>query len=67
MKPRIAVCVPSKVTDVERRAVEQATKSAGAGQVFIIEEPVAAALGAGLDISRPCAQGLLILVVVLLM
>ena len=55
-KPRIAVCVPSKVTDVERRAVEQATKSAGAGQVFIIEEPVAAALGAGLDISRPCGS-----------
>ena len=48
--------MPSKVTDVERRAVEQATKSAGAGQVFIIEEPVAAALGAGLDISRPCGN-----------
>jgi rod shape-determining protein MreB len=55
-KPRIAVCVPSKVTDVEKRAVEQATRSAGAGQVLIIEEPIAAALGAGLDIVRPCGS-----------
>lgn len=55
-KPRIAVCVPSKVTDVERRAVEQATRSAGAGEVMIIEEPIAAALGAGLDIVRPCGS-----------
>ena len=55
-KPKIAVCVPSKVTDVERRAVEEATRNAGASQVFIIEEPIAAAIGAGLDISRPCGS-----------
>ena len=52
LKPRIAVCVPSAVTEVERRAVEDATKQAGARQVFIIEEPIAAAIGAGMDISR---------------
>ena len=55
-KPRIAVCVPSKVTEVEKRAVEDATKSAGARQVFIIEEPIAAAIGAGIDISRACGS-----------
>ncbi|MGN1319390.1 MAG: rod shape-determining protein [Lachnospirales bacterium] len=55
-KPKIAVCVPSKVTDVERRAVEEATRNAGAGQVYIIEEPIAAAIGAGLDISRACGS-----------
>ena len=55
-KPRVAVCVPSKVTDVERRAVEQATRSAGAGKVYIIEEPIAAAIGAGLDITKPCGS-----------
>ena len=52
-KPRISVCVPSGVTDVEKRAVEDATKSAGARQVYIIEEPIAAAIGAGIDISKP--------------
>lgn len=55
-KPKIAICVPSKVTDVERRAVEESTRNAGAGQVYIIEEPIAAAMGAGLDISRPCGS-----------
>ncbi|MCL2351552.1 MAG: rod shape-determining protein [Firmicutes bacterium] len=55
-KPRIAVCVPSSVTEVERRAVEDATKQAGARQVFVIEEPVAAAIGAGIDISRACGS-----------
>lgn len=55
-KPRIAVCVPSKVTEVEKRAVEDATRSAGARQVFIIEEPIAAAIGAGIDISRACGS-----------
>lgn len=53
LKPRIAVCVPSAVTEVERRAVEDATRQAGARQVFVIEEPIAAAIGAGIDISRP--------------
>ncbi len=56
LKPRIAICVPSKVTEVERRAVEDATKQAGAKQVYIIEEPVAAAIGAGIDIARACGS-----------
>jgi len=55
-KPRIAVCVPSGVTDVERRAVEEAARQAGARQVYIIEEPIAAAIGAGIDISRACGN-----------
>ncbi|MDR2648636.1 MAG: rod shape-determining protein MreB [Clostridiales bacterium] len=55
-KPRIAVCVPSSVTEVERKAVEDATKQAGARQVFIIEEPIAAAIGAGIDIARACGS-----------
>ena len=54
--PRISVCVPSGVTDVEKRAVEDATYQAGARDVYIIEEPVAAAIGAGIDISRPCGN-----------
>ena len=55
-KPRIAVCVPSAVTEVERRAVEDATRQAGARQVYVIEEPIAAAIGAGIDISRACGS-----------
>ena len=55
-RPRISVCVPSGVTDVEKRAVEDATYQAGARDVYIIEEPVAAAIGAGIDISRPCGN-----------
>ncbi|MBP3736110.1 MAG: rod shape-determining protein [Lachnospiraceae bacterium] len=55
-KPRIAVCVPSGVTEVERKAVEDATYQAGAREVYIIEEPIAAAIGAGIDISRPCGN-----------
>lgn len=55
-RPRISVCVPSGVTDVEMRAVEDATYQAGARDVYIIEEPVAAAIGAGIDISRPCGN-----------
>ena len=55
-KPRIAVCVPSGVTEVEKKAVEDATYQAGARDVFIIEEPIAAAIGAGIDISRPCGN-----------
>lgn len=56
IKPRIAVCVPSDVTEVEKRAVEDATRQAGARKVDIIEEPIAAAIGAGIDISRPCGS-----------
>jgi len=52
-KPRVLVCVPSNVTDVERRAVLQATREAGAGEAYTIEEPMAAAIGAGLPIANP--------------
>ena len=55
-KPRISVCVPSGATEVEKKAVEDATYQAGAREVSIIEEPVAAAIGAGIDISRPCGN-----------
>ena len=55
-KPRISICVPSGVTEVERKAVEEATYAAGAREVKLIEEPVAAAIGAGIDISRPCGN-----------
>ena len=55
-RPRIAVCVPSGVTEVEKKAVEDATYQAGAREVMIIEEPIAAAIGAGIDISRPCGN-----------
>ena len=56
VKPSIAVCVPSKVTEVEKRAVEDATRQAGARKVFVIEEPVAAAIGAGIDIAKACGS-----------
>lgn len=52
-KPRLAVCIPSGATEVERKAVEDASYHAGARDVAIIEEPVAAAIGAGIDISKP--------------
>jgi len=52
-KPRVVVCVPSGITGVEQRAVEEATISAGARAAFIIEEPMAAAIGAGLPIHEP--------------
>ena len=52
-KPRIAVCIPSGATEVEKKAVEDATYQAGAREVCIIEEPVAAAIGAGLDVTKP--------------
>ncbi len=55
-KPVISVCVPSQVTEVEKKAVEDATYAAGARDVHIIEEPIAAAIGAGIDISRPCGN-----------
>lgn len=50
-KPRVIVCVPSGITEVEERAVIEAARSAGAKRTYLIEEPVAAAIGAGLDIS----------------
>lgn len=55
-KPRIAVCIPSGATEVEKKAVEDATYQAGAREVSIIEEPVAAAIGAGIDIGKPCGN-----------
>ncbi|MCT4619035.1 MAG: rod shape-determining protein [Marinisporobacter sp.] len=52
-KPKIIVCVPSGVTEVEKRAAIEATSEAGGGTTYLIEEPIAAAIGAGLDISKP--------------
>lgn len=52
-KPKIMVCVPSGVTEVEKRAVREAAAEAGGKAVFLMEEPIAAAIGAGLDISQP--------------
>ena len=51
--PRVVVCVPSGVTGVEKRAVEEATLSAGAREAYLIEEPMAAAIGAGLPVAEP--------------
>ncbi|MEE0800677.1 MAG: rod shape-determining protein [Gemmiger sp.] len=53
LRPRVVICVPSGVTEVERRAVRQAAAKAGARQVTVIEEPMAAAIGAGLPTSEP--------------
>jgi len=55
-KPRVVVCVPSGITGVEQRAVEEATIAAGARSVFIIEEPMAAAVGAGLPVHEPAGN-----------
>ncbi len=52
-KPRISICVPSGSTEIERRAVEEATYQAGAREVFLVEEPIAAAIGSGVDITKP--------------
>ena len=52
-RPRVVVCVPSGITGVEQRAVEEATIAAGARRAYIIEEPMAAAIGAGLPIHEP--------------
>lgn len=52
-KPKIMVCVPSGVTEVEKRAVSEAATQAGGKDVYLMEEPVAAAIGAGIDISKP--------------
>lgn len=52
-KPRVIICVPSGITEVEERAVIDAGIQAGARKVFLIEEPVAAAIGAGIDITKP--------------
>lgn len=54
--PRIMICIPSQVTEVERKAVIDAAAQAGARKVYLIEEPIAAAIGAGIDISKPCGN-----------
>lgn len=55
-KPRVVICVPSGVTEVEERAVIDAATQAGAGRVHLVEEPLAAAIGVGIDISQPCGS-----------
>ena len=52
-RPRIMICVPSGVTEVEKRAAREAATQAGGKDVFLMEEPLAAAIGAGLDVARP--------------
>ena len=54
--PNVVVCVPSEATEVEKRAVIDAASQAGARKVYLIEEPIAAAIGAGIDISKPCGN-----------
>ncbi len=52
-KPRISICVPATITQIGRKAIEEATYQAGARKVFLVEAPIAAAIGAGVDITRP--------------
>ena len=54
--PRIMICIPSQVTEVEKKAVIDAATQAGARKVYLIEEPIAAAIGAGIDIAKPCGN-----------
>jgi rod shape-determining protein MreB len=56
VRPRIIICVPSGITQVEKRAVRESAESAGAREVFLIEEPMAAAVGAGLPITEPTSN-----------
>ena len=56
IKPRVVIAVPGGITEVEKRAVEDAAHAAGAGEVFLIEEPMAAAIGVGLPVSEPAGS-----------
>ena len=56
VRPRIIVSIPSGITQVERRAVKETVESAGAREIFLIEEPMAAAIGAGLPITEPISS-----------
>jgi rod shape-determining protein MreB len=56
IRPRVITCVPSSITQVEKRAVRESAESAGAREVFLIEEPMAAAIGAGLPITEPTSN-----------
>lgn len=55
-RPRVVIAVPSDITEVEKRAVEDAAKAAGAGNVYLVEEPMAAAIGVGLPVSEPAGS-----------
>ena len=55
-KPRVVIAVPSGITEVEKRAIEEAGRAAGAGEVFLVEEPMAAAIGVGLPVSEPAGS-----------
>ena len=55
-KPRVVIAVPSDITEVEKRAVEDAARAAGVGEVYLVEEPMAAAIGVGLPVSEPAGS-----------
>ena len=52
-KPRISICVPSGITEIERKAVEEVTYQAGAREVFLVDEPITGAIGSGVDVTKP--------------
>ena len=52
-RPRIVICIPSGITDVERRAVKESAELANSSEVYLVEEPMAAAIGIGIDVSKP--------------